>query len=132
MFFRKLLGDVDEPTTPFGLSDVQGDGSGIQEGFSLVDAALARRLRETARAFGVSAASVFHLAWAQVLSRVSGRDDDVVFGTVLLGRMQGGEGADRILGPCINTLPIRIRVGDISCSGERPPHTLAAGAADAP
>ncbi len=125
-FFRKLLGDVDETTAPFGLTDVKGDGSGVVEARSLVDADLARRLRKTARALGVSAASVFHLAWALVLARVSGREN-VVFGSVLLGRMQGGEGADRILGPCINTLPIRIHVGEKSAQESvRQTHTVLA------
>jgi amino acid adenylation domain-containing protein len=109
-FFREMLGDVEEPTLPFGLHDVQGDGSGIQESHLALDPALCRAVREQARQLGVSAASLMHLAWAQVLGQVSGQDD-VVFGTVLLGRMQGGEGADRALGMFINTLPLRVAVG---------------------
>jgi amino acid adenylation domain-containing protein len=108
-FFRSLLGDVTAPTAPFGLLDVLGSGVGIDEAPLEVDRQLAARLRARARAIGVSAASIFHVAWAQVLARVSSQRD-VVFGTVLFGRMQGGEEADRILGLFINTLPVRIRV----------------------
>ncbi|WPN96171.1 non-ribosomal peptide synthetase [Pseudomonas sp. MUP55] len=115
-FFRALLADVDEPTLPFGLQDVQGDGSAIEDAERQLPAELAQRVREQARQLGVSAASLMHLAWAQVLGLVSGRDD-VVFGTVLMGRMQAGDGADRALGMFINTLPLRVDV--------------AAGAADA-
>ncbi|AMO93246.1 amino acid adenylation domain protein [Collimonas fungivorans] len=112
-FFREMLGDVDEPTTPFGLQDIQGDGSLIREARLEVAPDLARRLRRQARQRGVSAASVFHLAFAQVLAKSTGRDD-VVFGTVLFGRMQGGAGADRAMGMFINTLPLRVRLGEQS------------------
>ncbi|MDO7929874.1 amino acid adenylation domain-containing protein, partial [Pseudomonas sp. KFB-139] len=110
-FFREMLGDIDEPTLPFGLHDVQGDGQGIQEVRQVVDASLGQRLRVQARKLGVGAASLYHLGWARVLGALSGRDE-VVFGTVLLGRMQGGAGADRALGMFINTLPLRVDLGD--------------------
>ncbi|MBK5511627.1 non-ribosomal peptide synthetase [Pseudomonas sp. TH15] len=120
-FFREMLGDIDEPTLPFGLQDVQGDGRGIEEALQPVDAALNLRLREQARQLGVSPASLMHMAWAQVLGVVSGRRD-VVFGTVLMGRMQGGEGADRTLGVFINTLPLRVDLTEGVRAGVKTTH----------
>ncbi|MEI2455272.1 amino acid adenylation domain-containing protein [Lysobacter firmicutimachus] len=108
-YFRRELGDVDETTVAFGLRDVQGDGSGVIQARTGLDPGLARRLREQARAHGVGAASLFHLAWAQVLGLCSGRDD-VVFGTVLFGRLQAGADAARAMGMFLNTLPLRVRI----------------------
>ncbi|RMS25090.1 condensation domain-containing protein, partial [Pseudomonas syringae] len=110
-FFQDMLGDIDEPTLPFGLHDVQGDGSALDHARLQLDGALNQRLRVQARQLGVSAASLIHLAFAQMLGRVSGREH-VVFGTILMGRMQSGRGAERALGMFINTLPLRIDLGD--------------------
>src|SRR5262249_55581304 len=57
-FFRAMLGDVEEPTAPFGMLDVQGDGRGIEEASVLLDEERERGLRERARKLGVSAASL--------------------------------------------------------------------------
>ncbi|SMC30029.1 Condensation domain-containing protein, partial [Andreprevotia lacus DSM 23236] len=109
-FFKAMLAHIDAPTAPFDLLNVQNDGSSIVESKLRLDDAVAKAVRQQARAHGVSAASLLHLAWALVLARTTGRDD-VVFGTVLFGRMQGGEQADRGIGLFINSLPIRVGIG---------------------
>ena len=112
-FFRGKLANVDEPTAPFGLLNVHGDGSDVVEARYELDAELAKNIRVQARRFSVSAATLFHAAWALVVARTSGRDD-VVFGTVLLGRMQSTAESQRILGMFINTLPLRLRLQGVT------------------
>ena len=106
-FFRQMLGDVTEPTLPFGLSDVYQNGGDITESRRILPQTLNDRLRAQARRIGVSLASLCHLAWGLVLARSSG-SEPVVLGTVLLGRMQADEGANTAAGLFINTLPLRL------------------------
>ncbi len=126
-FFTDMLAEVDEPTLPFGLTEVHRDGSQMAESHRMLTPELNDRLRSQARRLGVSLAALCHLAWAQVLSRTSGQTK-VVFGTVLFGRMQAGEGADSGMGLFVNTLPLRLDMDDTSVQESvRLAHTRLAG-----
>ncbi|KAF9343272.1 hypothetical protein BGX26_005991, partial [Mortierella sp. AD094] len=112
-FFTKMLAEIDTPALPYGLSDVHGDGLDVTESHITLPQDLNDRIRGHAMRMGVSLAALCHLAWAQVISKTS-RQEQVVFGTVLSGRMQGGLGFDQVMGLFINTLPLRIDVGGSS------------------
>ncbi len=115
-FFSQMLGDMVTTTAPFGLSDIQGDGSEIRECRHRIDDDLAQQVRELASAKQMSPAVFFHAAWAMVLGACSGRED-VVFGTVLSGRLQGTKGATNMLGVFINTLPFRVKLDGVDAEG---------------
>lgn len=48
-------------------------------------------------------------AWALVLCRLS-RSTDVTFGKVVSGRFAAFEGAQDVIGPCLNLIPTRVRI----------------------
>jgi non-ribosomal peptide synthetase component F len=122
-FFRSMLGDIYEPTLPFGLFDIYGTNETITEARIEVDEGFMGQLRSHAKGLSVSVASICHVAWARVIAQLAGQED-VVFGTVLLGRAQIAQG----LGPFINTLPIRIKTGSVALEASiRHTHALVAG-----
>jgi len=112
-FFREKLADVTELTAPFGLQDVRTGGNDAMRDSLELDARLVTIIRTQAQALSVSPATLFHVAWALTVARTSARDE-AVFGTVLLGRWQGGAEVQRIPGMFINTLPLRVKLQNAS------------------
>jgi len=111
-YFRALLADIDDSSAPFGLMAKPADAR-RDEAHLALDAPLAQRVRTAARRLGVPPSVLFHVAWAQVVALCCGRDD-IVFGTVLTGRMGGSDGIGDVVGMLINTLPLRVRTGTTS------------------
>jgi amino acid adenylation domain-containing protein/non-ribosomal peptide synthase protein (TIGR01720 family) len=66
-------------------------------------------LEDVARRRRVTVSTLMQAAWAILLARYSG-EPDVVFGLTLSGRPAEVAGVERIAGPFINTLPVRVSV----------------------
>lgn len=59
---------------------------------------------------GFNFQAVMHAAWALVVSGTTEGASDVVFGATLTGRDADIRGIERIVGPTLTTVPIRVRV----------------------
>jgi hypothetical protein len=114
-FFRNRLQDWEQPSTPFGLEDVRAAGNQIREARRELHPALAELVRRQAKQLGVSAARLFHAAWALVVARTSGQED-VVFGTVLSGSQRQMPAIHGMPGMFVNTLPLRLSLRDVTAA----------------
>ena len=64
---------------------------------------------EQCKKLSVSILNVFHAAWARLLAFYT-NSFDVCFGNVYSCRTIPLDGVDKVVGPCFNTLPVRIRL----------------------
>ncbi len=112
-YFQQQLADVKHPSAPFGLVDVKGNGSDIVEVRRSLSPQLTKQIKHLRSALDISGAAFFHGAWALVVSAFSG-SNDVVFGTVLSGRLQGQLNAGQMPGVFINTLPLRVKLSEVA------------------
>ncbi|KAI1866806.1 uncharacterized protein JN550_007353 [Neoarthrinium moseri] len=90
-----------------------GFSSSTPNSFDLTLSSIETRLRE----IGVSLLSLCQAAWAETLATVSGTPD-VCFGNVYNGRSIPVDDVERLVAPCFNTIPIRIRISDVNSNRE--------------
>lgn len=110
-FFRERLADVDEPTTPFGLTEPVWDKNRSFVTRTHLDTDIVRQIRRTAKRHGVKETHLFHAAWALVVSLASGRDDPV-FSTTLMIEEATQSDRRELFGVTANALPMRLRLRD--------------------
>lgn len=67
------------------------------------------KLPNDKRPEGMTAAVVIKTAWSLVLSQIS-KSDDIVFSSIVSGRISPFEGATEVVGPCLNIIPVRLKL----------------------
>ncbi|MCR4034163.1 condensation domain-containing protein, partial [Flavobacterium panacis] len=108
-YFKTLFRSIEESTYPFELSNVLGDGSGIEQAHTVLSKELSTALRKLSVTHTISPAVLFHAAYGLVVARCSNREY-AVFGSLFSGRLQGSLGAADSLGLFINTLPVLVEL----------------------
>jgi microcystin synthetase protein McyB len=76
---------------------------------SIFSAKTTHSLRSFARENGLTLNTIVHGAWAILLSRYTDQKE-VIFGSTVSGRPPTLPGVEKIIGCCINTLPLRVKV----------------------
>ncbi|WP_075344663.1 non-ribosomal peptide synthetase, partial [Tenacibaculum agarivorans] len=106
-YFKDLLENIEEPTYPFGLSDIRGNASEIKESSIILSEDISNQLREVSTSLGMTPAVVFHAAYGIVVGKCS-NSNYALFGSLFSGRLQGALNSADSLGLFINTLPFYI------------------------
>nr|UYH37512.1 AMP-binding protein [Myxococcaceae bacterium MCy9487] len=108
-FWAERLRAFTRPT-PLGRPAEQGEpGSGYGVVHARLPPSETATLLAKLKQHHLTPSSFFQGLWAVLLSRYSGHTD-VVFGTTVSGRPPELEGVESIIGPFINTLPVRLSV----------------------
>ncbi|MCJ8267992.1 MAG: amino acid adenylation domain-containing protein, partial [Psychrosphaera sp.] len=106
-YFTDNLASFDDITRPFGINESTEAIKPLSHYQAQLSTTLVTDIRHISQRQKVSLSALFHLAWAIVLAKTSDQQD-IVFGSVLSGRMQSIAGIDQMVGLCINTLPLRV------------------------
>lgn len=113
VYWRTTLKGFTTPTTIGSRPGSRREREPEQESYAergiVIDAAVTARLQQVCRDLQVTTSTAIQAAWALLLMHYSG-EDDVVFGVVVSGRSTNLPGVERMIGPLINTLPVRMRV----------------------
>ncbi|HLO03218.1 MAG TPA: condensation domain-containing protein, partial [Symbiobacteriaceae bacterium] len=111
-FWRRNLAGFAAPT-PLGITRGAGAPAGAPEEYTEQETELSRelttRLQSLAQQHGLTLNTVLQAAWGLILSKYSG-EDDVLFGAVVSGRSVPLPGVEAMVGPFINTLPVRMTI----------------------
>src|ERR1700744_2393924 len=113
--WRQVLAGVDSPTL-VGPPARMGLGPRDVASFQ-VPAEITRALGELARARRTTINIVLQSAWAQLLGRLTGRND-VAFGVAVSGRPTEVLGAESMVGLLINTVPVRAHIGGATTTAD--------------
>ena len=111
-YWRELLAGFREPVHVAIESGQRAEvdtGNAFGREYALLPAGLARELDAFAAAGGVTLNTLVQGAWAILLARYAGRRD-VVFGATRGCRRSSVAEAERIVGPLLNTIPVRVAI----------------------
>lgn len=109
-FWRKELAGFTSPNRTTALPRPSDNGSVYPTKTITLSASQSAALKAFARQQRVTLNTLFQAAWSLVISRYSGGDDDIVFGTTVAGRPLLLPNIEEAIGSFINTLPFRTSI----------------------
>ncbi|WP_324190529.1 non-ribosomal peptide synthetase [Nocardia nova] len=106
--WQSVLAGIESPTLVTGRPDrtVPADNAEVSRNLSAETTAA---ITDLSRAYGVTANTTVQVAWALLLTTLTGRSD-IVFGNTVSDRPPQLPGVERMVGLFINTLPVRVRL----------------------